>query len=445
MASIVKLGKGKQPPRAIDFSGLDGKRCRLRIGKVSVEEAREFKRYVEKLLNTIRLSQNPDSETVRWLRGVDKTIRARMARFGLCKMARSSPSLGELIDAFVEVKTIELKASSVKRIESSMTLLKLHLGSETKINTITPANAKEWRIKLLKTGLSEATVRTHARNAKTLFNDAIEREITRKNPFKKLPSTSVAAKKDRYITPDETEQIIKACPDHKWKTFVGLLRYLGLRCPSETHTVRWTDIDWDRRTITIRAKKTDSVRVAPIRPELFVLLEKALKDAAHKKGAIIDLKTNNRYRTFKKILKRAQVEPWADLFQHLRRCCRTQFLNEGHPPHAVSRWMGHGQLVGDQHYTMLTDDIFDNATGVIRGSDRENAGAGSASRAAKSAAAKRCIGLQWAANGNLEADVGAQKNLVFAGKKLENEVFMRVRAQGLEPWTYGLKVRCSTN
>ena len=33
----------------------------------------------------------------------------------------------------------------------------------------------------------------------------------------------------------------------------------------------------------------------------------------------------------------------------------------------------------------------------------------------------------------------------FTGSTVENEVFMRVRAQGLEPWTYGVKVRCSTN
>ena len=49
------------------------------------------------------------------------------------------------------------------------------------------------------------------------------------------------------------------------------------------------------------------------------------------------------------------------------------------------------------------------------------------------------------ANGNLDPDEGARKNLVFTGSTVENEVFIRVRAQGLEPWTYGLKVRCSTN
>jgi hypothetical protein len=66
-------------------------------------------------------------------------------------------------------------------------------------------------------------------------------------------------------------------------------------------------------------------------------------------------------------------------------------------------------------------------------------------RAAESAAADHCIGLQPAANGNLSFDDSAQKNLVFVGNNDKNEVKFEVRAQGLEPWTYGLKVRCSTN
>ncbi len=441
MASIVKLGSGKQPPRAIDFTGLEGKRCRLRIGKVQADEAKDFKRFVERLLNSHRLSQNPDAETIRWLREIDATIRKRMARFGLCKLGRLTPTLGNLISDFVEVKKLEIKPASVRRIEDSMALLKLHLGEEIKISKITPAVAKDWRTKLLKTELSEATIRTHTRNAKTLFNDAIEREIVRKNPFAKLPSTSIAATKGRYITPEETQQIINACSDWKWRTFVGLLRYIGLRCPSETHSVNWTDVDWERRILTIRATKTDSVRQAPIRPELMMLLKEAFAGKAKGAKAIIDLKTNNRYRTFKKILKRAEVEPWEDIFQHLRRCCRTQFLNEGHPSHAVSRWMGHGQIVGDEHYTMLTDDVFDKVTGATTNPSPPK----SAARAAESAAADHGIGLQPAANGNFSFDDSAQKNLVFTGKSGENKVIFVVRAQGLEPWTYGLKVRCSTN
>ena len=103
--------------------------------------------------------------------------------------------------------------------------------------------------------------------------------------------------------------------------------------------------------------------------------------------------------------------------------------------------MGHGQQVGDDHYTMLTDDVFDKVTGAnLAASESE-----SAARAAESAAADHRIGLQMAANGNLAFDDSALKNRVFVGETNENTVKVEVRAQGLEPWTYGLKVRCSTD
>ena len=41
--------------------------------------------------------------------------------------------------------------------------------------------------------LSEASVRHHCRNAKLMFNEAVERELIGSNPFRKLTSASVEA------------------------------------------------------------------------------------------------------------------------------------------------------------------------------------------------------------------------------------------------------------
>ena len=363
MASIQKLGKGKQPPRAIDFS-LNGKRHRVRIGKVSLAESRDFKRGIEKLLVAKKLNHSIDNATAQWLAGVDVTIRDRMAKFGLCRTSQTSLTFEQLIEGYLRRKSTELKPGSIKRIEDTVRLLKDHFMPGLLIDRITPAMAADWRIKLLKQLPSEASVRTAVRNAKAIFNDAIKNEITSKNPFRNLQSTPVAAVKDRYITPDETQRLIDAAPDWRWRALIGLLRYVGLRCCSETHSVTWDDVDWGRHTLTIRATKTGKTRIAPIRPEMMALLNDAWDMAPDKATSVVDLPTNNRHRKMRAIIKKAKVEPWGDLFQHLRRCCRTQWLNEGHPPHAVSRWMGHAQKVGDDHYTMLTDDIIDRVTAV---------------------------------------------------------------------------------
>ncbi|MDA1214961.1 MAG: hypothetical protein O2955_20855, partial [Planctomycetota bacterium] len=70
MASIQKLGKGKQPLRAIDFTDpLSKKRKRIRLGVVSHDFAVECKRRIERLVAAKSLN-HPDPETSHWLTGI---------------------------------------------------------------------------------------------------------------------------------------------------------------------------------------------------------------------------------------------------------------------------------------------------------------------------------------------------------------------------------------
>ena len=275
--------------------------------------------------------------------------------------------------------------------------------------------------------LSEASVRTETRNIKGLFKFAVKQRYIRTNPFDDLPSASIAAEKDRDITPEEVQRLIDNCPGWQWRTFVGLMFYLGLRAPSETHSLKWSDIDWDRRKITIDAPKT-GIRVAPIRPELMTLLDEAFEAA--EEGAVTILEgfpKNNRHRQMHKIIRLAKVEPWSDLFQHARRCCRTRFLTEGHPPHAVSRWMGHGQAVGDKHYSMVSEESFDRVSGA---------------RAAESAAVNHSIEMQPAAQSSKPKSNSARKSPRLSQKQ-RNTGLISAPPPGLEPGTHGLTVRDS--
>ena len=69
MASIVKLGKGKQPPRAIDFIDKtdDNRRKRIRLGIVSHDFAKTAKTFIERLHTAKRLNRPIDGESEEWL------------------------------------------------------------------------------------------------------------------------------------------------------------------------------------------------------------------------------------------------------------------------------------------------------------------------------------------------------------------------------------------
>ncbi len=177
----------------------------------------------------------------------------------------------------------------------------------------------------------------------------------------------MAAERERYLKPEEANTVLEACPDVRWRVLVGLARFGGLRCPSETHILTWADIDWDRGRMTVRSPKTERFeqhrqRVVPIGPKLRPLLQDAFHAAEDGQEGVVGLSRNNMRRQTQVILKRAGLEPFGRCFQVFRQGCETEWAMTL-PQHAVSAWMGHSEAVSRKHYLQVPDEIFDRAAG----------------------------------------------------------------------------------
>ena len=248
---------------------------------------------------------------------------------------------------------------------------------------------------------SEATIRLHCRNAKSIFAAAVERELVPTNPFRKLPSRAIAGTRDRYITPAEAKKILDACPGLPWRTLFGLARLAGLRVPSETHQLTWADVDWDRGRLTVRSPKTEhhpghDRRIVPTVPQLASILQDAFDAAEPGDKRIVTLSRNNMHRTFDAIVARAGLQPFNRPYQVLRQSCETEWAGT-FPGHVVAAWLGHSEAVSRKHYLMVTDAEFDRATKPAVNSDSASAAISAASEPendAKSAAAGSCNGMQ---------------------------------------------------
>ena len=366
MASITKFGKGKTPPRAIDFSNTNGKRDRLRFGIVSHDTAEECCRRVEKLIEAKRLHQSPEGPTLEWLTSISDDIHEKLARFGLCLPRvpkNAAPKLGEWLTKYVGQRQSELKPGSIKRLEDTCGRLKGYFGEAVLIDELTLNNAADWRADMVTSGISEATTRLHCRNAKSIFAAAVDRELIGRNPFAKLKSSSVAANRDRYVSPDEAAKFLDECHSVQWKLVFGLARFAGLRVPSESHRLTWADVDWARKRLTVYAPKTDATRIVPIVPTLLTILQDAFDAASEGTTKIVSLaaRSSNVHQGLEKIITRAGLVPWDDLLQTLRRSAETDFAKR-HPQHAVSKWVGHSMAVSEQHYLQVDDEILDAAT-----------------------------------------------------------------------------------
>ncbi len=381
MASLIKTGNGKSPSRAIQFTNGEGDRKTIRLGKIGLANARVFKNQVELLVSCSITNTALSVELSTWLVGLPDSMHAKLATVGLVEPRTpepTSPTLEIWTTKYIGQRRSELKPATIVELEFTASLLREKLGSGSPIDRVTPDEAHSWRAWLAEPyeragretpqKRSDATVRKHVRNAKSIFGAALDRELITRNPFKKLASSAVAAERGRYITPSETDDILEHCEDTQWKALFGLARLAGLRVPSETHRLTWADVDFEKLRLSVFSPKTERYerhkrRLVPMVPKLAKLIQDAFDDAHEGQKGVLRLSAiKSTLRTeFFATLKRAEVDAWPRPWQVLRQSCATEW-KQTHPAYAVDAWMGHSQDVSEKHYLTIPDSLWNSVT-----------------------------------------------------------------------------------
>lgn len=362
MASIVNDPGGR---RRIQFIAPNGDKRTVRLGKVEMRHAAAVRVKVESIVSALSTRQPLDKPTAEWVGSIDDVLHGRMAAVGLLS-ARRGRGLEAWLDDFMTSRA-GLKPESLRKLEQTKTKLIEFFGVGCGLHEITPERASQWREKLKKQGLSEAATKTHVGNAKTMFREAVTREVIEKSPFAHLKGGVTPTSNTRYVTPEETEKLIAAAPDSEWRLLIGLARYAGLRTPSETHLLRWADVDWDRSRLRVQSPKTERYaghesRLVPIVPRLLELLQERFDAVPEGEEFLVKIKgAGGRRRKMVAIMESAGVEAWADTWQTLRRSCEIEWA-QAYPQYAVSKWIGHSIVVSGKHYAnSIPDELFARA------------------------------------------------------------------------------------
>ncbi|MCY2952211.1 MAG: phage integrase SAM-like domain-containing protein [Planctomycetota bacterium] len=208
MASITHDPKGH---KRIRFFDRDGKLRTIRLGKVTVKQAERVKTRVEILANQFHSADPLDPDTASWVANISDDMHSKLAAAGLAR-SRVSLQLGPWLDKYIAGRS-DLKPGSVIKLKQTQEKLLEFVGNDKPLREITTDDAADWRQWLVGQKLSEATIRTRSRNAKTFFNAAIERELISQSPVRHLKSADVAGSNDYYVTPEETRRVIDACPN----------------------------------------------------------------------------------------------------------------------------------------------------------------------------------------------------------------------------------------
>jgi integrase len=488
MATIFKAKNNGKCSYGIKFkSPQTNTEQRIMLGKANKEQAQLFQRNINRIIRDMSMGTEFGQETCLWLNQLPAAMHKKLVKHGLCKARSGSlliPTLSQWIVKYLASKQQELKRSSLERIQATCHYLlgffsngklskKLDQIVGITLDKITEDHANSWRLWLLKQELSQATVHLHIRNAKALFKRAVDQKWIVENPWQKLKSSAIAAERTTYVTPEQAALIVQKCSDQHLKLSFALARWAGLRSPSETHSLSWSDIDWKQNVMTVLAPKTSKKRTVPIRLELRQLLQHE-----HRKlnqplvGPVITNKPNNLHRKLQKLLTKLKIPVWADLFQTLRRSCETEWA-ETCPQHAVSSWIGHDMRVSQQHYLMTTPETLDKVRAPItkrkqcelsiepilavaelkeftprvlsattRVTKPTQPNSEVEKTIPKTIPAKPGNGQKWL---TLRSRSAQQKTPSILRNEPQNTGFNEVARAGVEPATHGFSVRCSTN
>ena len=364
MASIARDPNGTC---RLFFTGPDGKRKKVHLGRVSDRNAETICGHVEQLVTAAKHRTLPHPDSADWANRIGPELAAKLAKAGLMLPRQIKTStIADYCKAYREHRG-DVSTGTAKGYDGAAGRLLAFFPAEQLLHTVSEADADRWLV-WLKQNYAGATVSKSVKVVRQFWSQAIRDGLATLNPFAHLRTPSEVNTARSYFVDRATfARVIDACPDSQWRLLLALARYGGLRTPSEPLALTWEDLDRGRERFRVVAPKTEhqdgGERWVPLFPELVPFLDDAYDLAEPGTVHIItrwrDAEKNLRTGLLR-ILRRAGVKPWPRLFQNLRATRETE-LAEQFPLHVVAEWLGNSPKTALAHYTQVTDDHYRQA------------------------------------------------------------------------------------
>ena len=338
-------------------------------------------RLIEDLAVCAGTGATPRPATRAWISTLAAPFFARLERAGLLEREGADPAEGQAcstlavwLESYIAGRT-DLKDGTRINLAQAQADLVAFFGAEINLDELTPGDAEDFRIWLesqRQPTLGRGTAARRVKRARQFLSAAVKRRLIAENPFAGVKCGNYTdGRRFHFVTRDEAEAVLKACPDSDWRLIFALCRYGGLRCPSEVLPLKWEDVDWARGRFAVYSPKTEQhdggAREVPIFPELLPHLREAFERADPGAQHVIAREdyrrgSENLRTQLARIIRRAGLMPWPKLFQNCRSTRETE-LAEDFPLHVVCKWLGNSPRVAAKHYLQVTEAHFRQARG----------------------------------------------------------------------------------
>ena len=190
---------------------------------------------------------------------------------------------------------------------------------------------------------SQASVNRYCCFLRTIFNFAVANGLMAQNPMAQWRKTKEPPRQFQ-ITLEDVSKIMEHADDHvRWA--VEVCFNLGVRSgDSELLSLRWSDVDWERKQVRVFGRKTETFRTIPVKDAFLERLREMR--AISLTEFIIEYRgkrVNRIQKAFRMACRRAGILHSVRMYD-LRHMFATFMLSNGADLAAVSKLLGHSSV-----------------------------------------------------------------------------------------------------
>ena len=301
----------------------------------------------------------------------------------LAAMPNGDISMSDLVKEWLKVKKREVRANTYTSYEETATIHVIPYFEGYMASQITAAIIKQYYNTKAKDGLKPESLARHRTILRGALDYAVETlDIISVNPADraKLPKNN-KKRIPAYDTAEQLKKLFQAVEGESIEAPVKLSATYGLR-RSETLGLRWSAVDWQRKTITIShtvvrygtetiyddtVKETASFRTMPLTKDMEVFLrrlqahQKQIKKLCGKDYHNSDyicvwddgrpLEPDYLTSRFGRFLKGKGLPHIR--FHDLRHSSASLLVNNGYTLEEVMKWLGHASIRSTERYAHL--------------------------------------------------------------------------------------------